>query len=357
MVQRKRIVAIILLSIMLLTIIPSLTTIHANNLETIPVSENNSIRNRAENLVALAEKTQEKVQSFIDLIYTNATTLNLIEQAGLMDELEGNITLFSQGVGNLTAAHEILNASNYQGAVNNATEALHVFKQVFVALHLILDESGVQKGEIIDAQGLLEAMRRTLERIEKLRQLNLTEEAKEILDNATIFLNIETAQIWLMEGNVADVVANLTQAKNMIKEAYRLLAECARERNTVRNRIQNFLEGLRNAMERIRQRLQLAENQGFNVTAILRQMGYQNMEQLMQHLQAVMDEAKQDGELIRNMIQDMNRIGQTIREVDHGLSGFFKHRQQSHGSNDNGNGNGHSDGNNNYNDHGHGGKP
>jgi len=56
---------------------------------------------------------------------------------------------------------------------------------------VILDKSGVQRGEIIDAQGLLEAMRRTLEKIDKLRQLNLTEEAKEILNNATIFLNIE----------------------------------------------------------------------------------------------------------------------------------------------------------------------
>ena len=58
-------------------------------------------------------------------------------------------------------------------------------------LYVILDKSGVQRGEIIDAQGLLEAMRRTLEKIDKLRQLNLTEEAKEILNNATIFLNIE----------------------------------------------------------------------------------------------------------------------------------------------------------------------
>jgi len=60
-----------------------------------------------------------------------------------------------------------------------------------VDLYVILDKSGVQRGEIIDAQGLLEAMRRTLEKIDKLRQLNLTEEAKEILNNATIFLNIE----------------------------------------------------------------------------------------------------------------------------------------------------------------------
>ncbi|MBS7614178.1 hypothetical protein KEJ18_00315 [Candidatus Bathyarchaeota archaeon] len=352
MKQKKSTVAIILLSTMLLNIIPNLTTSYANNFGTLPLSENNNIRNRAENLVALADKTQERVQSFIDLIYANVTALNLIGQAGLMDELEGNITLFSHGIGNLTAAHEMLGASNYQGAVANATEAFHVFKQVFVALHVILDKSGVQKGELIDAQGLLEAMRRTLEKIEKLRQLNLTLEDKEILDNATVFLNIESARILLMEGNVADVVENLTQAKNMIREVYRLLAERARERNTMRIRIQNFLKGLQNAMERIRQRLQLAENQRFNVTAILEQMGYQNMEQLMQHLQAMMGEAEQNGELIRNMIQDMNRIGQTIREINQGLSGFLNNGHQSHGDNGNGNGN-----NNKDHGHGHGGKP
>jgi len=355
MTQEKRIIVIILLSTILLTIAPNLTTSYANNLGTVTVSENNNLQNKAENLVALAEKTQEKVQNFIDLLYANTTALDLIAQAGFMDELERNITLFSQGIDNLTNAHEMLSASNYQDAVAKAIEAFHVFKQVFVALHVILDKSGVQKGEIIDAQGLLEAMRRTLEKIEKLRQLNLTEEAKEILNNATIFLNIETARILLMEGNVSEVVGNLTQAKNMVKEVYRLLADCARERNTMRNRVQNFLRGLNNAMERIRQRLQLAEKQGFNVTAILEQMGYQNMEQLMQHLQAMMDEVEQNGELIRNMIQDMNRIGQTIREINRGLSGFSNNGQQSHGGNGNDNGNG----NNNNNDQGHGqhGKP
>jgi len=310
MTHKKRTAAIILLSTVLLTITSNLTTGYVNNLGAILISENNNVQNRAENLVVLADKTKEQVQSFIDLICANVTVLDLIEGAGFMDELERNITLFSQGIDKLTNAHEMLSASNYQDAVAKATEAFHAFKQVFVALYVILDKSGVQKGEIIDAQGLLEAMRRTLEKIDKLRQLNLTEEAKEILNNATIFLNIETARILLMEGNVSEIVGNLTQAKNMIKEVYKLLADCARERNTMRNRVQNFLRGLNNAMERIRQRLQLAEKQGFNVTAILEQMGYQNMEQVIQNLQAMMEEDEQNVEQIRSMIQDMNRIGQ-----------------------------------------------
>ena len=78
----------------------------------------------------------------------------------------------------------------------------------------------------------------------------------------------------------------------------------------MRNRVQNFLRGLNNAIERIVQRLQLAEKQGFNVTAILEQMGYQNMEQVIQNLQAMMEEDEQNVEQIRSMIQDMNRIGQ-----------------------------------------------
>jgi len=99
-----------------------LTTGYVNNLGAILISENNNVQNRAENLVVLADKTKEQVQSFIDLICANVTALDLIEEAGFMDELERNITLFSQGIGKLTNAHEMFSASNYQDAVAKATK-------------------------------------------------------------------------------------------------------------------------------------------------------------------------------------------------------------------------------------------
>jgi tetratricopeptide (TPR) repeat protein len=351
MTNTKRIAALILLATIFVATAPSLTTISAyiQNPET-----------KAENYVELADKTQEQVQALIDLTRANATALDKIEQAGLMDELEGNESLFSQGVGNLTLAYNALEAGDYQGAVANATNAFKIFRQVFVALHAILSEAGVSQGGLVDAQGLIEAMERAFERIEKLRQMNLTVEVQAKLSNAAAYLNIETARTWLQEGRVNEVVGNLTQAKRLINEACKLLKEQARE--MLMTRMRNCLNGLEKARERIMERLRFAENQGVNVTEMLEQMGYQNMEQFQQRLQAMIDEAEQNMGQIKNAIQSMNSIGEILREIDHGLTRHMQQHQgngNGQGNNDNGNnGNGNHDGNDNGNNgNGNGGNP
>jgi tetratricopeptide (TPR) repeat protein len=270
-----------------------------------------------------------------------------------MDELEGNESLFSQGVGNLTLAYNALEAGDYQGAIANATNTFKIFRQVFVALHAILSESGVSQGGLVDAQGLIEAMERALERIEKLRQMNLTMEVQAKLSNAAAYLNIETARIWLQEGRVNEVVGNLTQAKRLINKTCKLLKEQARE--MLMTRMRNCLNGLEKARERIMERLRFAENQGVNVTEMLEQMGYQNMEQFQQRLQAMIDEAEQNMGQIKNAIQSMNSIGEILREIDHGLTRHMQqHQGNGNGQGNNDNGNGNDNGNN---GNGNGGKP
>jgi tetratricopeptide (TPR) repeat protein len=318
MTNTRRIATLILLATLFVAITPSLTTISAyiQNPET-----------KAQNYIELAENTQERVEDLIDLIRVNATALEKIEQAGLMDELEGNETLFSQGVGNLTLAYNALEAEDYQDAIANATNALKIFRQVFVALHAILSESGVPKGGLVDAQGLLEAMEQALKRIEKLRQMDLTQEAQWKLGNATACLNIDEARVWLQEGRVNDVVGNLTQARRLISEACKLLREQARE--MLMARMRKCFNGLERARDRVMERLRFAENQGFNMTEMLEQLGYQNMEQFEQHLQGLIDETEQSMWQIQNAIQDMNRIGKTLRQIDHGLTGYM---QRHHGN-------------------------
>ena len=321
MLKTKRTAALILLVTIILAAVPSLTTISAS----IQKPEN-----KAEKYVALADKAKEQVQDFINLIYANDTALEKIHQAGLTDELESNVTLFNQGVGNLTAAHNALNASDYQGAIANATKAFNIFRQVFVALHVILAESGVPKGRLIDAQGLIEAMERALEKIEKLRQLNLTVEIQEKLENATVYLNIETARIWLQEGRVNDVVGNLTQANKLIAEAYRLLERHAMD--MIKTRMRNYLKVLNQTCERIMGNLHSAEDKGFNVTDMLGQMGYGNMEQFQQHLKNMTEEAEQNMNQIQNAMQNLNKIGQNLREIDHDLTRNIEQQRQGQGN-------------------------
>jgi len=350
MTNTKRIAAIILMATLFVATAPSLSTISAYM---------QNPENRAENYVELADKAQEQVQDFIDLIRVNETALEKIGEASLLDELEGNESLFSQGVSNLTLAYGALEAGDYQAAVANATNALTIFRQVFVALHAILSGSGVSQGGLVDAQGLIEAMERNLVRVANLEQMNLSAEAQAKLGNAVAYLNIETARVWLQEGRVNEVVANLTQAKRLINEACLLIREQARA--MLMTRMRNCLNGLEQARDRIMERLQFAENQGVNVTEMLGQMGYQNMEQFQQHMQAMIDEAEQNMGQIKNAIQNMNRIGEILRETDRGLTMHMQHHQgngngQGNGDNGNGNGNGNSDGNGND-GNGNGGKP
>ena len=62
----------------------------------------------AEQLVAVADNAEQKVNDLIDWVYANESALDKIEEVGLLDALEKNVTLYDEGVGNLTAAHDAL---------------------------------------------------------------------------------------------------------------------------------------------------------------------------------------------------------------------------------------------------------
>ncbi len=52
---------------------------------------------KAEKIVEVAEKAEQKVEKLMALVYVNETALELIKTATLLDELEGNVTLFDEG--------------------------------------------------------------------------------------------------------------------------------------------------------------------------------------------------------------------------------------------------------------------
>jgi tetratricopeptide (TPR) repeat protein len=275
---------------------------------------------RAEKIVELADRAEQKVENLIDLVYVNETALEMIENATLLDELEGNVTLFSESTANVTAAYYALEAEDYEGAVANATQALEIFREVFKSIHIILYDSDVQKGQIIDAQGLLVAMQRALERIERLGELLPEEatEALELLDNATDYLDIDTARLWLINGNVTETAYNLTQANQLIAEAHQYLKTQAEQGNAVR--MQNYLRIMERVRERIRERLEAAGNEGIDVDGVLQSLGYQNATEFEQALQNMTENAHEHVGKIKDAIKDLQQIGQTMRNMDRALA-------------------------------------
>lgn len=307
---------------------------------------------RAEKIVELADKAGKKADNLIDIIYANDTVLEMIEDATLLDELVNNVTLYDEGVANVTAAYDALEVEDYEGAVGNATEALSTFREVLSSIHYIMQESGVARGEILDGQGLLTAMDRALERIERLREIlddidpeevseEDLQEAIDLLDDAEAYLDKDTAIQWLLDGNVTETAYNITQANSLISDAHQILKELAREANP--HRINNFLAQMTRARERLRERLQHAGGEGVDVNGLLNQMGYENMTEFEKALQEMASNAE-DVDDIKDVLKELKELGKTIREMDKALTQqMHQHGQQSEqGGTQEGNGNGNS---------------
>lgn len=278
----------------------------------------------AEELVKLADRAEQQVKNLIDLVYANETALQTIEDFGLLDELEGNVTLYNQGAENLTEAHSALESTDYEGAIAYATEALRIFREVFRSIHIILEDTGLQKGHLVDSQGLLEAITRSLERIDRLRAILPADatEALELLDQAEAYLDIDAARELLLEGKVSQVVSNLQQANQLISQVYQYVKGLAEESNIWR--IRDYCEGVQ---LRIQERFRYGREQGIDFTAVLSSLGYQSESQFMETLQNMTQTAEGSTGDFNSAIQDLEAIGQMVQVMDQALVQEINRRQ------------------------------
>ena len=297
----------------------------------------------AEELVEVADRAEKQVKNLIDLVYANETALQKIEDVGLIDELESNVTLYGEGVGNLTAAHDALEIADYEGAVNYATEALSIFREVFSSIHMILEDAGLQKGHLVDNQGLLEAMTRQLQRIDRLREIlpeDAPEAIKQLLDDAEALLDIDATRALLLEDKATEVISNLQEAKELISRVYDYLKEQAEESNAWR--IYGYCERVR---ERIRERFRYGNQTGIDFTDVLESLGYQSENQFMETLENMIQTAQGKTGDFKNALQDLEAIGQMVQEMDQALTQEINRHQNGSGSGSNGGGSGSGNGN------------
>jgi hypothetical protein len=291
-----------------------------------------------EQLVEVADRAEQQVKYLIDLVYANDTALDTIEDVGLFDDLESNVTLYDEGVVKLAAAHEALEAEDYEGAVDYATEALGIFREVFSSIHMILEDAGLRKCELVDCQGLLEAMTRQLERIDHLREIlpeDAPDEIVQLLDDAEALLYINVARALLLEGKTTEVRDSLQDAKELISQVYDYLKEEAEGLNAWR--IEGYCERVR---ERIRERFRNANQAGIDFTDALQSLGYQNEYQFMETLENMIQTAKGKAGDFKNALQDLDAIGRMVQEMDQALTQKMSQYQNGSGSSGNSSGNG-----------------
>jgi len=294
----------------------------------------------AEELVQLAEKAEQQVKNLIGTVYANETAIEKITEVELLSELEGNVTFYNQGATALTNAQDAIELLDYEGAIGNATEALYIFREVFSSIHIILEDADLQMGNIVDAYGLLEAYLRALERIKQLKEL-LPEEATEcnaFLDQAEALLDLGAARALLLEGKVTEITNHLAQANQLISEVYQYMKQQAEASNNFR--VNGYLQEMEQARETIRERFRYAGDQGVDVGAVLGSFGYHNETEFMQALENMTQTAHGKIGDLDSVIQDLEAIGQLIRQMNQTITQEINRHQEQHGTDGSSSGNG-----------------
>ncbi len=275
-----------------------------------------TLTSSTEKVAWVAENAAQKVQGLIDLINADDEALTKIEAAGLSGEYEGNVTLYeTDGLATLAAAQESLANLDYNGAVDYAVEALRIFREVYSSIHVIMEKAGFQRDDLIENQGLLDAITRELHRIDRLREIlpdGAPQEILNSLNSAAGLLN--EAKTLLLEGDVEAAKSAFLDAKTSISEVYDYLKQQATDSNT--QRLYNYCE---QARERIRERFRYGQDRGVDFSGVLQSFGYQSEEQFMTALQNWAQTA-QNEQNFSNALQDCQQLSQMVQQMEQALN-------------------------------------
>jgi hypothetical protein len=296
----------------------------------------------AENIVNIAQNANVQVKSLIDTVYEDDAALQKISDANLIVQLEGNVSLYNQGAVLLTEAESALETEDYSFAVSSAREALQDFRQVFKSINWILVDAGVKTGHEVDASGLLDAISRTLNRIERLREIVPSDATDQIalLDEAEALLDLDEAQSLIFEGKISVVADNLSEAKELVSQVYQYLKIVAEDSNTVR--IRGYLQEIEQARERLRERFRYAGGEGLDVNGVFELAGYHNETEFMSALQNITQDAEGKVGNLSAVLGDLEALGQMVQQMDQTLTQEMNRYRGQHGSGNSGSGNGES---------------
>jgi len=300
-----------------------------------------SLETKAERVVEIADGARDSVFDLVDIVEADTTAMDLILDAGLDGQFYGNVSLCVEAgttVGGevttengtgwtyLDAANQSLLAGEYEDAIDNAREALTVFRDVLRSIHAILWDAGVETGQLVAPQVISDAIERSLDRIAELRALLADEDVLSKLDDAEDLLN--EAKGLLLADEVEAAKDSLKEANDLISQVCQYLKQVAEELNP--SRIRGYLDDACRYRERFRERFGQAWNEDFDVNGFLQAFGYQNEEYFMNRFQQMIENA-QGAENIEHAIQDLQEIGRTIREMDNAFTQEIGRYRAQHG--------------------------
>ena len=280
-----------------------------------------------QDLLDMAERAQQKVESLFEWVEAQQ-----IEDIELQDDMVIYEALFSDGETFLNDARVAFEAEDFESAVENAIEALRVFREVLRSIYTSLEEAGIDAKEVVDYQGFLEAIVRARARIAYLRVLFEDNfEAEALLDEAEEFL-VAAEEVY--EDDLSKATYNLREANQLISQVHAILKEEAGLSNEWR--IFDYCEITR---ERTRERFRGGRAQGVNVDVFLESLGYQNENQFMETLEGLIQNVKNNSENFKDSLEVLEAIGNMVRQMDGELTQEINQHQNRYGSGGNGAGN------------------
>ncbi|MCW4014985.1 MAG: hypothetical protein NWF06_01305 [Candidatus Bathyarchaeota archaeon] len=309
-----------------------------------PVSAYVSTQNidrKAERMVDIADQALETVMDLVATIEADNDAMQAIADADLEADFYGNVSLCveagtelgddtatddGEGWTYLQTANASLLAEEYEYAIDNATEALTIFRDVLTSINVILVDAGVETEQTLDTEVIQEAIDRSTARILELEALIKDEEMLEKLSDASDLLT--AAQEALDAGETQEAQDNLRDANALISEVCQDLKEIAQELNP--SRVQNYLNDACQYQERFKERFGHAWDEEIDVDTFLQRYGYENEEDFMNRFQEMLENA-QDAEDIEDTIQCLNEIGNMIRGMDESLTQEVNNHRAHHG--------------------------
>ncbi len=308
--MRSKLLALALITIMIVTVSASFFA-QAQN------------QNSTQNLLSLTQQTKNQLDDLINQIYSNETTLQKAENYGLLNSLEGNVSLYVQGVENLTFAESQFAAGNYNGAQVSLIQALNTFKTVNKSVNHILSICYPQPSDQVDAQGLLEANIRARERINLLRsvvQENATG-ALSLLDQAANCFNVNSLSQLTTREEITQTVANMEQGNALLSQVYQYLKTQGEASDSWR--LNNYCNNL---IATVQERFQYGRTQGVDINSFLQSMGFKNESAYIANLQQRIQEITNQPGDIGNKLASLNTLSSLIQNTDQSLNQEIVHR-------------------------------
>lgn len=276
-----------------------------------------------ENMVKLAEQAGNRIQKLITTVYADENATAKIQNAGLAQQLEGNVTLYqNDGLNQLTVAEEALENSNYDFAADSALNALTIFREVYSSLQGILETVGLKDKSLVNSQELMDALNRELQRLITIQNFlpsNATQGT--ITQLVTANNTLLQAKATLQNGEFEKAENLYIESKQNVVQIYQYLKIQAEESNTWR--LSNYCERMQ---QRIQERFRYGNQNGIDFASTIQSLGYQSENQFMQILQNRIQDAQTQSD-IKNAIQECLTIDQMVQQMEQALNQKINQQQ------------------------------